>query len=206
MYPPHSLSLTTVPAAEPITKAQCYLQARLSVGSPASHPEDALITIYIKVIREWVEAETKRALITQTWTMSMDGFPSAGLIEIPKRKLQSITSIKYIDEDGVQQTWDNSLYEVDIKSDPGRVQPIDGETYPATKAKLGAIEIEFVAGYGLAGSDVNQTLIMAMLLSFGHLYQNRESVVIGTIAQEVPQTAKDMIKPFIDNTYTREDL
>lgn len=207
MYPPHSLALKTAPAAEPLTRAQCYLQERLTpTGSPLAHPEDVLIDLYIASIRQWFETKTRRALITQTWTMTMDGFPSVGFIEIPKRKLQSIASIKYIDEDGNQQTWDNSLYEVDIISDPGRVQPIEDETYPSTKATLGAVEIEFVAGYGAAGTDVNQTLILAMLLTFGHIYQNRESVVIGTIAQEVPQTAKDMIEPFVDKTYTREDL
>ena len=212
MYPPHSLSLKDGPSVEPLTRAQCYLQERLTPTSDGAsppvftHPEDVLIDLYIVGIRSSFETETKRALITQTWTMGMDGFPSGGFIEIPKRKLQSITSIKYIDVDGDQQTWDSSLYEVDIISDPGRVQPVEGEAYPTTQVTLGAVEIEYVAGYGDAGTDINQVLILAMLLTFGHLYQNRESVVIGTIAQEVPQTAKDMIVPFIDKTYTREDL
>ena len=212
MYPPHSLALTTGPGAEPITRAQCYLQERLTpTGDSASpevfsHPEDVLIDLYIVAVRECFETQTRRALITQTWTMTMAGCPSAGFIEIPKLNLQSITTIKYIDEDGNQQTWSDSLYEVDITSDPGRVQPIEDETYPSTQATLGAVEIKFIAGYGDAGTDINQTLILAMLLTFGHFYQNRESIVIGTIAQEVPQTAKDMIKPFIDKTYTREDL
>ena len=207
MYPPHALRLKTAPAAEPLTLAQCYLQERLTpTGSPATHPEDTLIEIYITGIREWVEAQTKRALITQAWTMTMDGFPSAGFIEIPKRKLQSISSIKYIDEDGDQQTWSDSLYEVDTISDPGRVQPIEDETYPATKATLGAVEIEFVAGYGDASADIDQTLILAMLLLFGNSYQNRESIVIGTISSELPSTAAGMIDRFVDKTYTREEL
>ena len=87
MYPPHSLTLTTAPAVEPITKAEAYLQERLTpTGSPLSHPEDALIDIYIAGARQWAELKTRRALITQTWTMKMDRFPSAGAIQIPKLK------------------------------------------------------------------------------------------------------------------------
>ena len=207
MYPPHSLTLTTAPAVEPITRAEAYLQERLTpTGSPLSHPEDALIDIQIAGARQWAELKTRRALITQTWTMKMDRFPSAGAIQIPKLNLQVVNSIKYIDEAGDQQTWSDALYEVDISSKPGRVQPIDGESYPDTDPTLAAVEIEYDAGYGDASTDVDQTIILAMLMVFGHLYQNREAVVTGTIAVKVPIGAESMIKPFIDRTETTDEF
>ena len=207
MYPPHSLTLTSAPANEPISKAEVYLQERLTpTGSPLSHPEDALLDIYIAAARQWAEVKTRRALITQTWTMKLDKFPSSGFIEIPKLNLQSVTSIKYLDEDGNIQTWSDTLYDVDISSKPGRVIPIEDESYPDTDGSLGNVEILYVAGYGDAGSDVNQSIIMAMLMTIGHLYQNREAVVTGTIAIEVPLGAKSMIAPFVDKTETRDEI
>lgn len=207
MYPPHSLVLTTEPSVEPISLAQVYLQERLTPsGSPASHPEDDIISIYIAAARQWAEVETRRALITQTWTMKMDRFPSAGVIEIPKTNLQSVTSVKYLDENGDLQTWSSDLYDVDTSSKPGRIAPIDGESYPATDGSLSNVEILYIAGYGDAGSDVNQSIIMAMLMTIGHMYQNREAVVTGTIAIEVPLGAKSMIAPFKDRTETRDEI
>lgn len=207
MYPPHSLVLKTAPGVEPLTRAQCYLQERLTpTGSPLSHPEDDLIDLYIKGARQWAELQTRRALITQIFTMKTDGFPSSGFIEIPKLNLQSVASVKYFDENGDLQTWSTTLYEVDTDSDPGRIQPVDGETYPTTNPQLAAVEIEFTAGYGDASSDIDQTIILAMLMTFGHLYQNREAVVVGTIAIEVPLGAKVMLAPFKDRTETFDEL
>ena len=177
-------------------------------GSPAvaSHPEDALLTIHIAAATQWAENYMRRSLITQTLTMRMDGFPSAGAIELPRLKLQSVTSVKYIDEDGVQQTWSDALYTVDIYSSPGRIQPIDGEAYPATEARLNAVEIEYVAGYGDAATDIDQSIKYALLMLIGHMYQNREEVVTGTIAIKVPFAIEAMVDKLIDRTVTREDL
>ena len=132
MYPPHSLALKTVPALEPITLVEAYAQERLTPtfsGSPPtpSHPEDAMLAIYIAAARQWAESVTRRAIITQGWTMRMDMFPAAGVIEIPKLELQSVTHVKYFAEDNAEVTWDNSLYQVDTSSNPGRIIPIDGE-------------------------------------------------------------------------------
>lgn len=211
MYPPHSLALKTKPVLEPISLAEVYLQEKVITtlaGSPpaAVSAEDVLLNIYIAAARQWAEATTRRALITQVWTMRLDAFPSSGIIEIPKLEMQSVDSVKYYDEDGGIQTWSDALYQVDINSEPARLQPNEGEAYPATKARLAAVEIEFTAGYGALGADVDQGIIQAMLMLIGHMYQNRETVVVGTIAVKVPMASELLIDPFIDRTETREEI
>lgn len=211
MYPPHSLVLKTIPVLEPITLTEAYAQERLTPtfsGSPAtpSHPEDSLLDIYIAAARQWAESVTRRAIITQTWTMTIDKFPAAGDIEIPKLELQSVTHVKYFDEDNVEQTWSDSLYQVDTSSNPGRIIPIDGEVYPSVYSRLNAVEIEFTAGYGLDGTTIPQNMKIAMLMLMGHLYQNREAVVVGTIATKVPLGSQSYIEHFVDRTETREEI
>lgn len=51
---------------------------------------------------------------------------------------------------------------------------------------------------GVAGEDpmiVDAAIKAAVLLTFGHLYANREDVVIGTSAVELPNGAKALLRP-----------
>jgi uncharacterized phiE125 gp8 family phage protein len=106
-------------------------------------------------------------------------------IKLGRPPLQSVTSIKYIDEDGVQQTLDSSLYTVDKDSEPGWVFPAPGQSWPSTKAIQNAVRVRYVAGYG-AASDVPSALKLWIHAHLANSYKNRESVVVGTIATELP--------------------
>ena len=125
-------------------------------------------------------------------------FPDSAEIplELPGSPLQSITSIKYYDTDGVQQTWSSSLYDVDIVSEPGRVSPSFGEIYPSTRQRFNAVEVEFVAGYGDAGSDIPNAIKHAMFLLIGEMYERREETIAGTIISTVPFSAKNLLNPY----------
>lgn len=68
----------------------------------ATSIEDDLLNAIITSARENVEDITRRALITQTWDYYLDDWPDADFIKLPLGKLQSITSIKYKDTDGVE--------------------------------------------------------------------------------------------------------
>ena len=53
------------------------------------------------------------------------------------------------------------------------------------------------AGYGLAESgDVPDGILQGMLLMIGHLYENRQAVITGTIATELPMTTRSLWMPF----------
>jgi uncharacterized phiE125 gp8 family phage protein len=131
--------------------------------------EDTLIDSLVKAHRKKVEEDQNRALITQTWTLTADSFAALqddrGALIIPKPTLQSITSITYVDTDGDSQTWSSALYSVDTATEPGRVTPIFGESYPSTQNIMNAVTIVFVAGYGTATTTVpNETLTAIKIL------------------------------------------
>ncbi len=172
--------------------------AGTGTGTAVLGLEDDLIDALVKAARKRLEMDTGRALITQTWELYLDKFPDDdGEIWLPKPPLQSITSIKYYDTDGVEQTWSSDDYRVDIKSEPGRITPAYNESYPTTRTMINAVTIKFVCGYGSAGSDVDDDLIQAIKLLVGHWYEFREAVLSGTIIAEVPQTYQWLRSPHV---------
>lgn len=191
-----SMSLVTAPAEEPVTTAEAKSHLRVEHSA-----DDSLIDSLIVAARERVEAFTWRALVTQTWDMVMDDFPPRSDIPIVPMKppLQSVTSITYTDSAGESQTWDSSKYFVDAPSGPfaphGRIVPASGEAYPDTTDEINAVTVKFDAGYG-AAADVPEAIKRALLMLVGHLYEHRESVVVGTSGMDMPQGLVYLLWPY----------
>ncbi len=175
------LVLVTAPGVEPVSLAEAKSHLRVDTTD-----DDALITALITAAREQVENDTRRALVTQTWDYVLDAFPSGSEIVLPLPPLQSVTSITYRDKDGNSSTFDASNYVVDTAGMFGRVVLKSGVTWPSvTLYPAGAVTVRFVAGYGDAGA-VPQSLKQAILLLVGHLYENREAAIMGTIVRDLP--------------------
>ena len=99
---------------------------------------------------------------------------------MPRPPLQSVTSITYVDDAGDTQTLSSSLYQVDTKSQPGRIIPAYGESWPTVRSNtLNAVTVNFVAGYGDDPEDVPAGLRHAVKFLCGHWFEQRETVVIG---------------------------
>lgn len=162
------LTRITAPAVEPVTLAEAKLHLRVD-----SNDEDVHIAGLITAAREQAESNTRRALITQTWRLTLDAFP--GIIELPRPRLQAVTSVQYVDTGGVMQTLDASAYQVAGTSEPARILPAYGRNWPATRHQLEAVSITYTAGYGNAGADVPASIRQWMLLYIGALYENREA-------------------------------
>lgn len=98
-------------------------------------------------------------------------------IYLPLPPLQTVDSIKYTDQDGVLQILAPASYIVDAVSEPARVTPAYGMTWPATQNRINAVEVTFTAGYGLA-AVVPEGIKRWMLIRVGSLYENREEVAL----------------------------
>jgi uncharacterized phiE125 gp8 family phage protein len=169
-----ALKLITAPIIEPVTLAEAKLHLRVDHTD-----EDSLITNLIKVARELVEDATWRGLLTQTWELRLDNWPSMPL-KMPKAPLQSIVSIKYMNDSGVESTVANSVYDADTYSEPGRIFFKKGQNWPSvTLYERGGVRIQFKAGW-LTAAEVSYKIKAAMLLLIGHLYENREEVIISS--------------------------
>lgn len=177
-----ALTLTSAPATEPITTTEAKSHLRVD-----GTDEDTLIGALIVAAREFCETYQNRAYVTQTWTLTLDEFPTDGStwIDIPLPPLQSVSSIVYLDAEGTSTTWGTSNYVVDTKSTPGRVALAPDKSWPTTQAgRINAVTITFVAGYG-AASDVPDKVKQALYLLAGHWYANREAEVVGTVVGRI---------------------
>lgn len=177
-----ALKLITAPTTEPVSITEAKLHLRVDHSD-----EDTLITNLIKVAREMAEDATWRALFTQTWELRLDDWPTLPL-KLPKAPLQSIASIKYVNESGVEATVANTVYEADTYSEPGRLCFKKDQQWPSvTLYGQGGVRIQFVCGWASTAA-IPYKIKAGMLLAIGHLYENREQVIItsGLTPVELP--------------------
>ena len=149
-----------------------------------------MLTGLVQAAVDTVEDYCNRALITQTWELVLHESALCGHdILIPRPLLQSVTSVKYIDTNGDQQTASSSLYQVDTKAEPGRIKLQPGAQWPAVgSGYTNPVEIIFVAGYGAAGSAVPIRIRQAIIALAVHWY-NTEAI----------NTIPDGVKRALDN-------
>jgi len=180
------LTLITGPTVEPLTLAEARDQLRID-----GEDEDTLLAGLIQAAREWAEAFTRRALITQTWELVLNTWPTGDRFSLPLPPLQSVTSIKYTDIDGDEATFSSASYIADTDHTPGRIVLKNGYSWPAvTLREVSGIRVRFVAGYGAAAADTPQVIRQAMLLVVGHLYENREDTVATGNLRTIPLGAE----------------
>lgn len=184
---------TTDAETEPITTAQAKTALNIDHAD-----DDTLIDIYIAQARKKVESDTGRSFINQTWTLYADSFGEFenGIIYLPRAPLSSVTTIKYYDTDNTQQTWSSDEYQADTAHEPGRVVTVSGYSYPSTYDRLSAVEIAYVSGYGADRDNIPNCpgeMFSALYLQLGNLYENRESVVTGTIATQLPASYDELV-------------
>jgi uncharacterized phiE125 gp8 family phage protein len=183
------LSIKTVPVVEPISLAEAKMH--LSEDETARH---ALIERNIAAGRGVAERFTGRQLITATYELTMDRFPSK--IVLPRPPFEKINTIKYYDSDAVLQTVSSGDYDVITDRFLGCVIPAYGASWPSARGHTNDVIVDFDTGYGHAGSDVPEDIRSAILLTMAHLMENREAVVIGTITTSLPLGVKDLLWPY----------
>ncbi len=162
-----SLKRTVEPASEPITPADLKDHLRISVDD-----QDRWALRAITAARQFVETVQWRTLMTSTWRLSTDRFPSWEL-KIPMPPLQSISSITYLDVTGATQTLSSSLYIVSSDSEPGRVTPAYSQIWPVTRPQLEAVKVTYVAGYSSAAA-IPQTTLLPLMAIAADCYETRE--------------------------------
>lgn len=173
MIYPNSDKETSAPAAEPVSTAEAKTHLRIDHTD-----EDTYIGTLVTTARLSLEAMTRRAFVTQTRVARYDSFPA--VFEHHRSPLQSVSSIAYIDTAGASQTLSASLYSVDTYTEPGRVIPAYGESWPSTRIVMNAVTETYIAGYGAAAAvPENVKHCIKRLLS--HWYEFREPMIVGTI-------------------------
>ena len=128
--PPLARSLTTAPTAYPLTVAEAKTHLRITQST-----QDAEVESFLAAATRAAERHCERAFMQQVWTVALDEFWGDADLELPYPPLVSIGSIKYDDADGVETTIATSVYEADIRYQPGRVRLKYGQSWPTPRAQ-----------------------------------------------------------------------
>lgn len=158
-----------VPATElAISLADAKAHLKVDVAD-----DDTLITAYITAATEMAEQATGRAIMPQTWELTLDAFPDA--FEITRIPALSVTSLKYWDATGTQQTLGTGLYTLDNADDyaSAYVVPAYGGTWPTAREQINAVALRYVAGYA-AAANVPDSIKAWIKLQVGAMYENRQ--------------------------------
>ena len=156
--------------------------------------DDTLIASYAKAAIAHIEGYSGMAdviLGVSTWEQYQDAFPP-GSLKILQRPLISIDKVEYLDAvSGLYVEWPDTNYMKDIFSFYGLIAPVD--SWPSPKDAVNAVKVTFKAGFGNTTASIPEDLKLAILLLVGHWYENRETVIIGVSASEVPFSVQCLI-------------
>ncbi len=157
----------------------------LGAGVPTTNATvDPELAGFIAAARQQAERYTSAGIISQQWTLTLDGFPSDGsYIPLPRGPVISLDSITYLDTDGEAQEVDAETYVLDQTPLSANVSLVDGAQWPTTPAQKRAVSIVFTVGYGTGPSDVPADLKAAILLRVADLYRNREAQQSSPLAE-----------------------
>jgi uncharacterized phiE125 gp8 family phage protein len=179
--------LITPPAAEPLDTLEVQTHLRVSGQS-------AEVTRLIKAARGVVERYLNRALITQTWDAYYSNWCE---LKLPYPPLSTVTApvVYYRDLDGVEQTLSSSLYHLG-KTEPAEITRKQDTSWPDLEyGNPNPVRIRCVVGYGLTGASVPEEIKHAMKLLITDMYENRGTVVLGSVAK-IPNYITDLIHSY----------
>jgi uncharacterized phiE125 gp8 family phage protein len=90
-----------------------------------------------------------QALITQTWKVNLCGWPCDG-IRLPLGPVQSVTTVKYYNSANSQATLSTANYALYTDALGPYIGWLHGYSVPSLYPRADAIEVTFVAGYGMS--------------------------------------------------------
>ena len=156
--------------------------------------DDDVINSIVKAATESAQEYTNRFFLSTT--LEQYGTTFADIRNLFKSPVSEITVVKYYDTDNVQQTLSTSVYQVTPAIEPSTLMLKVDQSYPDVADREDAVLVKYTVGYGTATTDVPFAIIQAVYLTIGHWYQNRQEVVVGRIATEIPMGAKYLLDQY----------
>lgn len=189
-----NLELVTPPVAVPVALGELKRHLRLTVDDHDETVQDCLDAAV--ELFDGRGGCLGRALIDQTWALRMAGFPRHS-IELPLPPLKSVSSIAYVNAQGVEVSLDPSSYLVHPHAYVGEVEPAPGRSWPTDLAdRSDAVTIEFVAGYGAQADKVPAQIRQAIRMIAIHNFRQPEPVIVGAQPHELPLGVRGIVERY----------
>lgn len=156
----------TEAALEPVTPSQVAKSLLIEFNDL-----DDLLKRSTTGSRRNIENRLTQALITQTCVDKFDRF--AFQLELHWGPVSSVTTVTYIDADGVQQTVSSSIYKLRTINGRGVIELDHNQTWPTPRGDTDGIVATYVAGYGTTADDVPESIRDAIVARAIWLYRDR---------------------------------
>lgn len=186
--------ISVAPSVEPVTVEEAKLHCRIEVAD-----DDALVTALISEARVNVEKFLNRSLITQTIKASYDLKDNPTLrngIYLPFAPVSAIVAVRRYLADNSAEVFESSNYR--LSGD--LVVLNEGKAWPTLVREFDALEVEYQAGYGAAGSNVPGPIKLAIKILVAHYYESREAAGDPVIAEAkgsvIPFGVQQILMPF----------
>lgn len=163
------LKTITPPASLAVSVDEAKAHLRIE-----SADEDSVLEGFVKAAiarLDGILGEAGLALMPQTVLQALDYFPDADFIPLALSNTTSITSLQYLDTEGVWQVWDSANYTLENN----RLYLGYGQSWPSVLCRQDSIKITFVAGFADSAS-IPQDLKQSVLLMAGQYYEYRENM------------------------------
>tara|TARA_R110000851_G_scaffold271259_1_gene423838 strand:+ start:506 stop:1084 length:579 start_codon:yes stop_codon:yes gene_type:complete len=156
--------------------------------------DDTLIDNLVFAATESCQIYTNQYFLKVTLEQYSDNWD--GIYTLYKSPVISITHIKYYDSNDTEQTLASSNYILDNVSKPARIGLAVDATLPDLADRINAVHVKYTAGYGTASTDVPDGIKQAVLLTLGNWYENRQTVITGRTATELPLSSQYLLDQY----------
>jgi uncharacterized phiE125 gp8 family phage protein len=150
--------------------------------------EDDLLALKIEAATQVVEKLCGRSLITQAWTLYLDGGPGGDVIDLPRPPLTAITSIHTYDQADTETEFGAANYRADLTG--SRAELVDGSSWPTGLRSRRAFRVIYATGYGDQAQNVPGALREAVLQLVAHWFEHRGDEPL------VPPRVVELIGPY----------
>ena len=181
-------ALITGPAGLPVTLAQVKQHLRIETDV-----DDAYLVELAKSATAHVEAETGKSLLQQTWRIYLDRLPHDQIALLPVSPVISVGPVTVYGADSNPAIVTADNYQIDRRSEPARL--LFKHALPVAQAMNG-IEIDVVAGFGVAAVEVPGQLLRAILVLCAHWYAFRGSASDAALMGSTPRGFDALVAPF----------
>lgn len=155
-----------------------------------SSDNDPLISAYIDAAVSHIDGPggwLGRSVFPQTLELRQNTFCATA--RLPYGPVQSVTSVKYVDSAGAEQTLDADQY---LMTGDGQVALAHGAVWPSLRGDAEGVRIQYTAGYDVLPGAI----YAAIMLMVGDLFKNRESTGDQTAAVQMSTTVENLLAPY----------
>ena len=156
--------------------------------------DDTLIDSLIKAATQSCQIFTNRYFLSTIVTQYSDKWD--GIYTLYKSPVIGITHIKYFDSNDTEQTLASSNYILDNVSQPARIGIAVNGTLPDIADRINAVHVEYKVGYGITSDFVPEGIKQAVLITIGNWYENRQTVITGRTATELPLSSQYLLEQY----------